>query len=137
MTSLHAISGLGTLHSKILATPMNWRLPEKLFLKRFFWKTLAAVSLVLGLGLKHSCRWPREGLSLASRWSVLGRAVIGLGFFVSLALASSLVSSTPPLLIFPHIVDIVRGTPEVNSFLVKRMTGRKMSVSSGLEFNWL
>ena len=27
----------------------------------FFWKTLAAVSLVLGL--EHSCPWPREGLS--------------------------------------------------------------------------
>ena len=42
------------------------------------------------LGLEHSCSWPRvgsssEGLSLA------------LDFLVSLALASSLVSSTPPL----------------------------------------
>ena len=41
---------------------------------------------------------PRAFLSLASRVSVLGKAVLGLGFFfVSLALASSLVSSTPPL----------------------------------------
>ena len=45
------------------------------------------------------CPWPRAFLSLASRVSVLGKAVLGLGFFfVSLALASSLVSSTPPLL---------------------------------------
>ena len=27
------------------------------------------------------CPWPREGLSLASRGSVFGRAVLGLGFF--------------------------------------------------------
>ena len=50
--------------SKILATPTNWKLPEKLFWRPFFfWRTLAAVSLVLGLGLEHSCPWPREGLS--------------------------------------------------------------------------
>ena len=70
----------------------------------FFWRALALVSLVLGLGLEHSCPWPRECLSserlslaLASDFfCVLG---LGLGFFfVSLALASSLVSSTPPLL---------------------------------------
>ena len=43
--------------------------------------------------------WPRAFLSLASRGAVLGRDVLGFdrGFFVSLALASSLVSSTPPL----------------------------------------
>ena len=41
--------------------------------------------------------WSRAFLCLASRGSVFGRAVLGLGrgFFVSLA--SSLVSSTPPL----------------------------------------
>ena len=50
--------------SKILATPINWRLSEKLFWRPFFlWRTLAAVSLVLGLGLEHSCPWPQEGLS--------------------------------------------------------------------------
>ena len=42
--------------------------------------------------------WPRAFLSLALRGSVLGRAVLGLGFFVSLALASSLVFSTPSLI---------------------------------------
>ena len=43
--------------------------------------------------------WPRAFLSLASRVSVLGKAVLGLGFLLlSLALASSLVSSTPPLM---------------------------------------
>ena len=29
----------------------------------FFWRALALVSLVLGLGLEHSCPWPRERLS--------------------------------------------------------------------------
>ena len=73
----------------------------------FFWRALALC--VLG-----PWPWPRAFLSLASRVSVLGKAVLGLGlglgfflcpwpwpriFFVSLALAlaSSLVSSTPPL----------------------------------------
>ena len=42
--------------------------------------------------------WPQAILFLASRVFVLGKAVLGLGFFfVSLALVSSLVSSTPPL----------------------------------------
>ena len=40
-----------------------WRSPEK-FLKTFFsWRALALVSLVLCLGLEHSCPWPRECLS--------------------------------------------------------------------------
>ena len=33
---------------------------ENLF---FFWRALALVCLVLGLGLEHSCPWPRECLS--------------------------------------------------------------------------
>ena len=72
----------------LLYTPMNWRSPEKLFRKPFFLSTLAAVSLVLGL--QHSCPWPREGLSSEAcpwPWSRI--------LFVFLA--SSLVSSTPPL----------------------------------------
>ena len=72
------------------------------------------MSLVLGLGLEHSCPWPRECLSSERLSSALASdffCVLGLGlgfflcswpwpriFFVSLALASSLVSSTPPLL---------------------------------------
>ena len=71
----------------------------------FFWRALALVSLVLRLGLDHSCPWPRECLSserlslvlasdffvslaLASRVSVLGKAVLGLGlvFFCVLGL---------------------------------------------------
>ena len=49
----------------------------KKILKTFFlWRTLTSVSLVLGL--ERVCPWPRN-------------------FFVSLALASSLVTTTPPL----------------------------------------
>ena len=41
-----------------------WRSLKK-FLWRpfFFWRALALVSLVLGLGLEHSCPWPRQCLS--------------------------------------------------------------------------
>ena len=56
----------------------------------FFWRALALVSLVLGLGLEHSYPWPRECLS-SERLSL----ALASDFFVSLA--SSLVSSTPPL----------------------------------------
>ena len=95
MTSFHVICGLGLPQSKILGTPMNWRSPEKKILKTFFfWRKLALVSLVLGLGLEHSFSWPREVLSSER---------------LSLALASSLVSSTPPLLSkFPVIFSIFR-----------------------------
>ena len=38
-----------------------WRSPEKILWRPFFfWRALALVSLVLGLGLEHSCPWPRE-----------------------------------------------------------------------------
>ena len=66
----------------------------------FFWRALALVSLVLGLGLEHSCPWPRECLSSE-------RLSLALDFFVSLALASSLVSSTPPLLSDKYQISIV------------------------------
>ena len=44
----------------------------------------------LDLGLERSCPWPRECLSSE-------RLSLASDFFVSLALASSLVSSTPSL----------------------------------------
>ena len=71
------------------------RSPEKFFEDLFLLENTCAC--VLGPWL-----WPREFLSLASRGSVLGRAVLGLClgfFFVSLALASSIVSSTPTLIL--------------------------------------
>ena len=49
------------------------------------------MSLVVGLGLEHSCHWPREGLSLVGLF-------LASNFFVSLALATSLAFSTPPLI---------------------------------------
>ena len=73
MTSQHVICGLGLPQSKILATPINWRRPEKLFLKIFFLENTCGC--VLG-------PWPRAFLSLASRGSVSGKAVLGLGFFL-------------------------------------------------------
>ena len=39
------------------------RLEKFLWKPCFFWRALALVSLVLGLGLEHSCPWPRECLS--------------------------------------------------------------------------
>ena len=70
----------------------NIILCEDLF---FFGEHVRGVFLVFGLGLEHSCPWPLEGLSLefqkVSSWPwpwIL---------FVSLALASSFVSSTPSL----------------------------------------
>ena len=75
MTSFHVICGFGFPQSKILGTPMHWRLPEKLFLKTFFF----------GENLQM-CPW---SLSLASsiavlalKGSVFGKAVLGLGFFL-------------------------------------------------------
>ena len=42
-----------------------WRSPEKFMWRPFFffWRALALVSPVFGLGVKHSCPWPRECLS--------------------------------------------------------------------------
>ena len=55
----------------------------------------------MSLVLEHSCPWPREGLSSE-------RLSLASDFFVSLvlALASSLVSSTPPLLNATHAENI-------------------------------
>ena len=76
MTSFHVVCGLGLPQSKILGTPMNWRSPEKIFEDFFFLENVCACVLA---------PWPRAFLSLASRSSVLGKAVLGLGlgFFLS------------------------------------------------------
>ena len=50
----------------------------------FFGDHFLVLSLVLSLGFKRSCSWPRKGLSSE-------------GLFLALALASSFVFSTPPL----------------------------------------
>ena len=105
MTSLHVICGLSLPQSKILGKPMNWRSPEKSFEDFFFGEhlrlcpwSLALASSVPVLGLERFC--PRKGCPWP--WPRI--------FFVSLALAlaSSLVSSTPPLMDIP---------PNLNSLL--------------------
>ena len=65
---------------------------RKKFSEDFFFRVLALVFLVLGLGLQHSCLWPREVLSLVGLSLALAS-----DFFVPLALASSLASLSPPL----------------------------------------
>ena len=62
---------------KFLEDIFFWRLPEKKFSRPFLFSENTC-ACVLGLGLKRVCPWPRN-------------------FFVSLA--SSLVSSTSPLLL--------------------------------------
>ena len=66
---------------------------RKIFVKTFFFFFFlrsSTCACVLGLGLEHSCPWPRECLSSE-------RLSLASVFFVSLA--SSLVSSTPPLIV--------------------------------------
>ena len=72
------------------------RTPEKKFRRLFLWRTLALAFLVFGLGLEHSCPWLREGL-FSEKLSLASASDF---FFLggSLALVSSLVSSTQPLL---------------------------------------
>ena len=75
MTSLHVICGLASPNQKPLVRLGN-RL-KNFFLKIFFfWRTLAAVSLI------GPWPWPRAFLFLASRGSVLEKAVLGPGFFL-------------------------------------------------------
>ena len=100
MMSFHVIIGLGLPQLKILDTPMNWRSPEKNFLKTFFFGehvrmcpwSLALASSISVLGLERVC--PRK--SCPCPWPR-----------IFLFLASSLVSSTPPL-VFSESVYIVR-----------------------------
>ena len=88
MTSLHVICGLDLSNQKFWLRLQIGDCPKKFFEDLFFWKTLAALSLASSipvLGLERVC--PRKGCPWP--WPRV--------FFVSLALASSLVSSTPPL----------------------------------------
>ena len=79
---------------KVFSRPFLWRSPETFFEDLFFWRTLAFASLVLSLGLEHSCPWPREDLSSEGLSFALASDFF---VFLALALASMLVSSTPPL----------------------------------------
>ena len=70
-----------------------WKIFVKTFYFFFFWRALALVSLVLGLGLEHSCPWPREVLSSERLSLALASdffCVLGLG----LGLESCVLDST-------------------------------------------
>ena len=69
---------------KSCRSPKIWRL--------FFWRTLALVSLVLGLGLELSCFWPREGLSSKELF-------LASDFFCGLGLEPCVLDSTSAVLI--------------------------------------
>ena len=99
-----------SLQSKILATPINWRLPEKLFWIPFFFENTCGC--VLG-------PWPRAFLSLASRGSVLGKAVLGLGFFCVLGLEPSVLDSTSAIGLHLHTLQssVFKLTSEVTRWL--------------------
>ena len=63
---------------------------RKIFVKTFFfWRALALVSLVLGLGLEHSCPWPRECLSSKKLFLALAS-----DFFCVLGLEPCVLDST-------------------------------------------
>ena len=84
MTSLHVICGLGLPNQKFWLRLYIGDCLENFFEDLFFWRTLATVSLVLGLGLEHSCPWPREVLSSERLSLALALAsdffcVLGLG----------------------------------------------------------
>ena len=59
--------------------------PKNFFEDLFFWRKLAAVSLVLGL--EYSCSWPREGLSSK-------RLFLASDFFCVLVLEPCVLDST-------------------------------------------
>ena len=84
VTSLHVIYGLVLPQSKILCTPMNRRSPKNFFEDLFFREHLRLCPWP----------WPRAFLFLASRGSVLGKAVLGLGVFCVLGLEPCVLDST-------------------------------------------
>ena len=126
MTSFHVICSFGLLQSKTLGTPRNWRSPEKNFWRPFFLEN--ACACVLG-------PWPRAFLSLASRVSVLGKAVLGLGlgFFLCpwpwpwpRALCPRLHICLTPL---DHISHVFRAPFESTRFLTFESQLQKLSRS--------
>ena len=91
--------------SKILATPINWRLPAKLFWRRLLLENTC--SCVLG-----PWPWPRTFLSLALRVSVLEKAVLGLGLGIflcpCLGLEPCVLDSTSGVYVFSECIwDII------------------------------
>ena len=91
-----------------------WRSPEKFLWRPFFFfffgEHLRFVSLVLGLGLEHSCPWPRECLSSERLSLALALAsdffcVLGLG----LGLEPCVLDSTSARCITPKRVTSLLG----------------------------
>ena len=121
MTSFQVICGLDLPQSKILGTSMNWRSPKKIFEDVFFcWRTLAPVSLVLGLGLEHSCPWPREVLS-SERLSLA--LALASDFFCVLGLGLGLE---------PCVLD---STSDVFILLASKMKCQRGAMIRGYDFN--
>ena len=54
---------LENFYGKHFFVKIAWKIFVKTFFFFFVWRALVLVSLVLGLGLEHSCPWPRECLS--------------------------------------------------------------------------
>ena len=97
----------------------------------FFWRALALC--VLG-------PWPRAFLSLASRVSVLGKAVLGLGFFCVLGLEPCVLDSTSGVKSrahdftglsrminessYDHVISRVYHVPSTSSIISKRISSR-------------
>ena len=85
----------------------------------FFWRALALVSLVLGLGLEHSCPWPRECLSSERLSLALALAsdffcVLGLG----LGLEPCVLDSTSGTLVHFH-KNLVTKLAGLGTFRIK------------------
>ena len=116
MTSLHVICGLGLPTNQNSGHAYKLEIARKTFLKTFFFleKTCGCV---LGPWL-----WPREGLSSK-------RLSLASDFFVSLA--SSLVSSTPPLLIINSFFFILnRITKMIETKACKASIPRKNKIKT-------
>ena len=61
----------------------------------FFWRTLAAVSLVLGLGLDHSCPWPQRLCPQLHLWQLYRLLMIS--------------SIQTVVALFLHLISVIHG----------------------------
>ena len=128
MTSLHVICGVGLPTKQKFWPRLEIGDCLKKFLKTVFLENTCGC--VLGLGLQHSCPWPREGLSSKSLSLALASdffCVLGLG----LGLEPCVLDSTSgtyrdiPGQIFPLFVDFCplktwsRNQASPNSILIK------------------
>ena len=99
---------------KFLWRPFFWRSPKKFSWRSFFffWRALALVSLVLGLGLEHSCPWPRECLSSERLSLALASdffCVLGLGLEPCVLDSTSGFYVSHPLYSTQHCIEPLQG----------------------------